>query len=144
VMDPLEMALDLAVEIHRVPPSGNPADDLAFIWDPMSRLVPFVARWIGTLDLDHRCYTTVASAGHDSDGRAYMASEDLTEQRKTIGLLRRRRPLRLQDAPPNAVDLPCWAEHSWPAGFREAVAARPGSPDSPVRRARRTTSSGWS
>ncbi|WP_433294072.1 LuxR C-terminal-related transcriptional regulator [Actinoplanes sp. CA-030573] len=121
--EPLGVALDLAAEIHRVTPGGDPAQDLAFMWDPMRRLVPFVARWIGTIDEDHRRYTTVASAGHDADGTSYMESEDLTELRKTTGLVGRRRPLRMQDAPPHWAQLPCWSEHWWPAGFREAVVA---------------------
>ncbi|BCJ41271.1 hypothetical protein GCM10010168_89690 [Actinoplanes ianthinogenes] len=124
----LGMALDLAAEIHRLTPSGDPARDLDFVWDPMSRLVPFVASWIGTLDEDHCGYTTVASAGHDLDGLAYMESADLTAQRKTTGLLRRRRPVRLQDVP-NAMELPCWSEQWWPIGFREVVAAPLVTPD---------------
>ncbi|WP_306207301.1 response regulator transcription factor [Actinoplanes sp. RD1] len=129
VTDALAVALDLAAEINRVTPGGDPARDLAFVWDPMRRLVPFAARWVGTLDEDHRCYSTVASAGHDAGGRAYMGSEELTDLRKNFGLLRRRRPLRLQDAPPHTVELPCWAERWWPAGLREAVAAPLVTPD---------------
>ncbi|MEV4642438.1 helix-turn-helix transcriptional regulator [Actinoplanes sp. NPDC049548] len=118
----LSVALELAADINRMNPAGgDPAQDLDFVWDPMRRLVPFAAGWLGTLDEDHRRYTTVASAGHDPDGRAYMGSEELTDQRKTTGLLRRRRPVRLQDVP-GAAELPCWSVHWWPAGFREAFA----------------------
>ncbi len=126
----LAVALDLAAEINRViPASDNPAEDLAFMWDPMKRLVPFAAGWVGTLNGDQRRYTTVTSAGHDRESRAYMESEELTELRKKVGLLQRRRPMRLQDAPPHTVELPCWSEHWWPAGFREGLAAPLVTPD---------------
>lgn len=119
----LAVALELAAEINRVTPaSDDPAEDLAFMWDPMKRVIPFAAGWIGTLDADQRCYTTVTSVGHDPDSRAYMESEELTELRKKGGLLQRRRPLRLRDAPPHSAELPCWSEHWWPAGFREGLA----------------------
>lgn len=125
----LVVALDLAAEIDRVTPSADPAEDLAFIWEPMRRLVPFAARWIGTLDADHRRYTTIASAGHDPGSRAYMGSEELTDIRKATGLLRRRRPLRLRDAPMDTAELPCWSAHWFPAGFREALGAPLVTPD---------------
>jgi DNA-binding CsgD family transcriptional regulator len=123
VTELLVVALELAAEINRVTPgSDDPAGDLAFMWDPMKRVVPFAAGWIGTLDADQRCYTTVTSVGHDRDSRAYMESEELTELRKEGGLLQRRRPMRLRDAPPHSAELPCWSEHWWPAGFREGLA----------------------
>jgi DNA-binding CsgD family transcriptional regulator len=130
VTELLAVALELAAEINRVTSSGDdPAEDLAFMWDPMKRLVPFAAGWIGTLDGDHRRYTTVTSAGHDRDSRAYMESEELTELRKQNGLLQRRWPVRLQDAPPHTAQLPCWSEHWWPAGFREALGVPLVTPD---------------
>ncbi|MFC4070490.1 LuxR C-terminal-related transcriptional regulator [Actinoplanes subglobosus] len=126
----LAEALELAAEINRVTPAGdNPAEDLGVIWDPMRRLVPFAAAWIGLLDTDQRRYTTVSSVGHDPVSRAYMESEELTELRKKLGLLQGCRPLRLQDAPPHTVELPCWSEHWWPTGFREGVAVPLVTPD---------------
>jgi DNA-binding CsgD family transcriptional regulator len=123
VTELLGTALELAAEINRVTPASDvPAEALVFMWDPMRRVVPFAAGWIGSLDADQRCYTTVTSAGHDRDGRAYMESEELTELRKKGGLLQRRRPMRLRDAPPHTAELPCWSEHWWPAGFREGLA----------------------
>jgi len=119
----LAVALELAAEISQVTPAGNDqAQDLAFMWDPMKRVVPFAAGWIGTLDADQRCYTTVTSVGHDRDSRGYVESEEVTELRKKVGLLQRRRPMRLWDAPPHTAELPCWSEHWWPAGFRGALA----------------------
>jgi DNA-binding CsgD family transcriptional regulator len=123
VTELLAVALELAAEINRVTPAGNdPANDLAFLWGPMKRVVPFAAGWIGTLDADRRRHITVTSVGHDRDSRAYMESEELTELTKTCGLLQRRRPLRLRDAPPHTAELPCWSEHWWPAGFRGGLA----------------------
>jgi DNA-binding CsgD family transcriptional regulator len=123
VTELLALALELTAEVNRVTSaSGDRADDLALMWDPMKRAVPFAAAWIGTLDADQRCYTTVTSVGHDRDSRAYMESAELTELRKKVGLLRRRRPMRLRDAPPHTAELPCWSEHWWPAGFREGLA----------------------
>jgi DNA-binding CsgD family transcriptional regulator len=122
VSELLAVALELVAEINRVTPaSDDRAEDLAFMWDPMKRVVPFAAGWIGTLDAGQRCYTTVTAAGHDRDSRAYMESEELTELWKKVGLLQRRRPMRLRDAQHTA-ELPCWSEHWWPAGFREGLA----------------------
>jgi DNA-binding CsgD family transcriptional regulator len=87
----------------------------------MKRIVPFAAGWIGALDADQRRYTTITSVGHDRDSRAYLESEELTELAKACGVLRRRRPLRLRDAPPHKAALPCWSEHWRPAGFRGAL-----------------------
>ena len=115
----LAVALELVAKINRVTPAS---DDLAFMWDPMKRIVTFAAGWIGPLDGDQRCYTTVTSVGHDWDNRGYMESEELIELSKKVGLLQRRWPMRLQDAPPDTVELPCWSEHWWPAGFREGLA----------------------
>jgi DNA-binding CsgD family transcriptional regulator len=129
VTELLAVALELAAEVSRVTPSDDPAEDLAFMWDPLKRLVPFSAGWIGTLDGDQRGYTTVTSAGHDRENRAYMESEELTELRKKFGLLQRRWPLRLRDAPPHTVELPCWSERWWPAGFRECLAIPLVTPD---------------
>jgi DNA-binding CsgD family transcriptional regulator len=117
------MALELVAEINRVPPATDTtAEDLASMWGPMRRILPFAAGWIGTLDADERGYTTVTSVGHDPDSLAYMESEEMTELRDKCGLLQRRRPMRLRDAPPHTAELPCWSEHWWPAGFREGLA----------------------
>lgn len=119
----LTVALDLAAEITRATPAiDDPAEDLAFMWDPMKRIVPFAAGWVGTLDADQCHYTTVTSVGHDRDSCAYMESEELTELTKACGLRQRRRPLRLRDAPPHATELPCWSEHWEAAGFRDGLA----------------------
>ncbi|GAB1688560.1 LuxR C-terminal-related transcriptional regulator [Krasilnikovia sp. M28-CT-15] len=121
--DSLAVALELTAEINRVTPASDDlADDLDFMWDLMKRIVPFAAGWIGTLDEDQRGYTTVTSVGHDRDSLAYMESEELTELRKSSGLLQQRQPMRLRDAPPHTVELPCWSGHWWPAGFREGLA----------------------
>ena len=126
----LAVALELAAELNRVTPAGaGPAGDLSFVWDPLQRLVPFAAGWLGTLDGDHLRYTTVTSAGHDPGERDYLESGEMTEQRKRTGLLHRRWPLRLQDAPPGTVELPCWSERWWPAGYREALGVPLVTPD---------------
>ncbi|RZU51151.1 regulatory LuxR family protein [Krasilnikovia cinnamomea] len=118
----LAVALELTAEINRVSPASDDlAEDLAFMWDPMKRIVPFTAGWIGTLDEDQRRYTTVTSIGHDRDSLAYMESEELTELRKTGGLLQRHRPMRRRHAPPHTAELPCWSRHWWPAGFRAVL-----------------------
>ncbi|GAA0813318.1 LuxR C-terminal-related transcriptional regulator [Spirilliplanes yamanashiensis] len=119
----LTVTLELAAEINRLTRArGGPGAGLASMWASMERVVPFAAGWIGTLDADQRRYTTVTSAGHDRDSRAYMESEELTELSKKVGMLERRWPMRLQDAPPHSAELPCWSEHWWPAGFREGLA----------------------
>lgn len=126
----LEVALELAAEISQVVPGGGDrANDLDFLWDPLKRLVPYAAGWIGTLDDDHRHYTTVTAAGHDRGDRAYMESTELTEMRKAGGLLQQRRPMRLRDAPPETAELPCWSERWRPAGYQEALGVPLVTPD---------------
>jgi hypothetical protein len=112
-------ALDLAVEINRITASaGRSKSDLSVLWAPLRRIVPFAAAWIGVHDAEHRRYLTAAAVGHAAANREYLESKAFHEQVEAVGLFARRRPMCLRDAPLAVSELPSWAEHWWPTGYR--------------------------
>jgi DNA-binding CsgD family transcriptional regulator len=115
-------ALDLAVEINRVTAgTGDATRRLAELWPALRTVVPFEASWIGVFDARRHGYQTSTEVGHDSANRAYLESSAFNEQVEAFGLLRRNRPLRLRDVPFPPSEIPSWAEHWWPAGYREGI-----------------------
>ena len=115
-------ALDLAVEINRVTVgAGDSTRQLAELWAPIRTVVPFEAAWIGALDTRRHRYQTVTAVGHDAANRAYLESSGFNEQVEAFGLFRLNRPLCLRDVPVPPAELPSWAEHWWPAGYREGI-----------------------
>jgi DNA-binding CsgD family transcriptional regulator len=115
-------ALDLAVEINRVTAgTGDSNRQLAELWPPLRTVVPFEAAWIGVFDTRRHGYQTLTAVGHDPANRAYLESSDFNEQVEAFGLVRRNRPLRLRDVAVPPSEIPSWAEHWWPAGYREGI-----------------------
>jgi DNA-binding CsgD family transcriptional regulator len=126
-------ALDLAVEINRVTAgTGDSAVQLAELWALIRTVVPFEAAWIGVLDRMRPGYQTLTAVGHNAADRAYLESSEFQEQVEAFGLFRQNRPMCLRDVPVPPMEIPSWAEHWWPAGYREGVAvplvARDGRP----------------
>jgi DNA-binding CsgD family transcriptional regulator len=120
--DLLAGALELAVEINRITPTeGDPTCQLAKLWEPLNKIVPFSAAWIGLFDPDQRRFATAIEVGHDKRNRSYLESTAFNEQVEAAGLFRRRRPMCLRDMPLPPTELPSWAEHWWPAGYREGL-----------------------
>src|SRR3954454_6230282 len=116
------LALDLALEINRVTP-GTAAStrQLAELWAPIRIVVPFQAAWIGVFDARRHRYQTLTAVGHDAANRAYLESSGFNELVEAFGLFRRNRPLCLRDVPVPPAEIPSWAEHWWPAGYREGI-----------------------
>jgi DNA-binding CsgD family transcriptional regulator len=115
-------ALDLAVEINRVTAgTGDSSRQLAELWAPIRIVVPFEAAWIGVFDTRRHGYQTLTAVGHDAANRAYLESSGFNEQVEAFGLFRRNRPLCLRDVPVPPAEIPTWAEHWWPAGYREGI-----------------------
>lgn len=115
-------ALDLAVEINRVTATGGDSTrQLAELWEPLRTVVQFEAAWIGVFDTRRNGYLTLTSVGHDQVNRAYLESSSFSELVEAFGFFRRNRPLCLRDVQVPPAEIPSWAEHWWPAGYREGI-----------------------
>lgn len=152
--------LDLPIEINRITPTRvDPWAQLAALWDPIRRLVPFTAAWIGLFDSEQGRYMTASAVGHDRDSRTYLESRAFTDRVKTVGLLRHRSPMGIDDTPaqaappPSKPEPPSWAERrggpSCAEGLGVSLAGRdgrhlglfvlhPDPPAPPTERARAT------
>ncbi|MFC3993319.1 LuxR C-terminal-related transcriptional regulator [Actinoplanes siamensis] len=120
--DVVASAVRLAVEIsHMSAAAGDSSRLLDGLWEPLQRLVPFTAGWIGMFDPEERRHVTAAAVGHDGPGYSYLESPSFTEQVDAVELFRRRRPMCLRDAPLPALEYRSWAELWWPAGYREGL-----------------------
>jgi DNA-binding CsgD family transcriptional regulator len=120
--DVLASAVQLAVEIsHMSASAGDSSHLLDVLWEPLERLVPFAAGWVGMFAPQQRRHVTAAVVGHDGIGRSYLESPTFTEQIDAVALFKRRRPMCLRDAPLPAVEYPSWSELWWPAGYREGL-----------------------
>jgi DNA-binding CsgD family transcriptional regulator len=120
--EPLAGGLDLAVEINRVTASASdPTCQLDALWKPLSRIVPFAAAWIGLFDADRRRYVTATAVDHNETNRSFLESTEFSDQVESFGLFERRRAMCLRDVPLPPTELPSWAEHWLPAGYREGL-----------------------
>jgi DNA-binding CsgD family transcriptional regulator len=115
-------ALDLAAEINRVTAgTGGLSRRLAELWAPIRIVVPFEAAWIGIFDTSRHTYQTLTAVGHDAANRDYLESSGFNAQVEAYGVFRRNRPMCLRDVPSSPKEIPSWAEHWWPAGYREGI-----------------------
>jgi DNA-binding CsgD family transcriptional regulator len=115
-------ALDLAVEINRITVGASDSTrQLAELWEPLRIVIPFEAAWIGAFDTKRHEYQTLTAVGHDAANLAYLESGGFNKQVEVFGLFRRNKPMCLRDAPVPPSELPSWAEHWWPAGYREGI-----------------------
>jgi len=123
-------ALDLALEINRVTAGTSDMTlRLAELWPQLRTVVPFEAAWTGVVDTERPGYQTLTAVGHDAANRAYLESGEFNDQVEAFGLFRRNRPLCLRDVPVPAAEIPSWAEHWWPAGYREGLGVPLVAPD---------------
>ena len=115
-------ALDLALEINRVTAGTSDMTlRLAELWPQLRTVVPFEAAWTGVFDTRRQGYQTLTAVGHDRANLAYLESGGFNDQVEAFGLFRRNRPLCLRDVPVPPSEIPSWAEHWWPAGYREGL-----------------------
>src|SRR5690348_11591204 len=89
-------ALSLALEINRVRPACCPAKSMDRLWEPMAKIVPFAAAWIGLADPRGRSYLTATSAGHDTAALKHLESGDFYDEVQESGLARLRGPVQLR------------------------------------------------
>jgi DNA-binding CsgD family transcriptional regulator len=115
-------ALDLALEINSVRASaGDSRYQLDKLWKPLSRVVPFVAAWIGVFDPERRQHLTATAVEHVEVNRRYLESRIFNDQVEALGLFEQCWPMRLCDAPLPQQELPSRADYWWPAGYREGL-----------------------
>jgi DNA-binding CsgD family transcriptional regulator len=118
----LAEAMDLVMEIDRIAATaGDPRRRLDALWGPLREIVPFAAAWVGIFDAERCQHTTASAIEHTEADRRYLESRSFNDQVEAVGLFRRRRPLCLRDVPLPPAELPSWAEHWWPAGYREGL-----------------------
>jgi DNA-binding CsgD family transcriptional regulator len=87
----------------------------------VQRVVRFDAGFITLLSPDQELHVSLARSGYDERICGYLDSTSLLEDAELVGLRRSRRPLRLRDSPVPPSEMPGWAEHLEPAGFRDGV-----------------------
>lgn len=115
-------ALKLALEIGRVTAgTSDITRRLEELWPQLRTVVPFEAAWTGVFDPGRQGYQTLTAVGHDAANRAYLESGCFNDQVEAFGLFRGNRPLCLRDVPVPPAELPSWADHWWPAGYREGL-----------------------
>jgi DNA-binding CsgD family transcriptional regulator len=115
-------ALDLAVEINcYIATAADPQSQLDTLWEPLKRITPFAAAWIGLFDAERRQHVTATAVEHNEANRLYLESTGFNDQAEAFGLFERHRPMCLRDVPLPPGELPSWAEHWLPAGYREGL-----------------------
>jgi DNA-binding CsgD family transcriptional regulator len=122
--------LQVAVEVAGIAatPAGIKERAQALL-EPLHRVVPFQAAWIGLLDPERREQVVLADQGYPDRVLAFFSSPAAVAETELVGLHRAGPPLCLRDFPVPAAELPGWAEYLWPAGFREALVAGLFTPD---------------
>lgn len=122
--------LQVAVEVAGIAarPAGIEERAQALL-EPLRRVVPFEAAWLGLLDPERREHVALAFQGSDDRIRARFASPAGVAEVELIGMHRARPPLRLRDSPVPPAELRGWAEYLEPAGFRETLAVGLFTPD---------------
>jgi DNA-binding CsgD family transcriptional regulator len=115
-------AWELALEISSVRPEWRPVLPLDALWEPIAKIVPFVAAWLGLSDPEQRHYLTAAAAGHDAAALEHLESGGFYQEMEDSGVSGLRRPVRLRDAQAMPIARRSWAEHWWPAGYRGGLA----------------------
>jgi len=114
--------MDLAIDLGRIAATpGTVADRAEALLQPLRRIVPFTAAWIGCYDASATRYEALVSRGYTDTVDRLFSSSAAVEQIDRLGLNRIRRPMRARDVPGALADRPIWAEYLTPAGFREGL-----------------------
>ncbi|MEV6598272.1 helix-turn-helix transcriptional regulator [Actinoplanes sp. NPDC051346] len=88
----------------------------------LRRRLRFDAGRISLHDPERRLQPTLASCGYDQRLLEYFDGPELVHNVELLGLHRRATPVRISSLPIRPAELPLWAEHLHPAGFREGIA----------------------
>ncbi|MFC6018034.1 LuxR C-terminal-related transcriptional regulator [Plantactinospora solaniradicis] len=123
-------AAEIAVEVERITARpGDAADRVPELMTVLHRLVPYAASMMCVLNPELREFELVGDAGYSEPTLAYMRSSEHYHEMELLGMDRDRPPMCVRDAPVPPAELPSWAEHLEPAGFREGVGVTLFSPD---------------
>jgi DNA-binding CsgD family transcriptional regulator len=114
----------LVMEIARiVAASGGVVERAEALLEPLRRVVPFDASFIGLLHPDRREHLSLVQNGYDDRTRTYLGSTEVMADVELLGLQRERPPMRLCDSPVPPQEMRSWAEYLAPAGFGEGIGA---------------------
>ncbi|MEV4624981.1 LuxR C-terminal-related transcriptional regulator [Micromonospora sp. NPDC049523] len=123
-------AAEIVVELERITARpGAAADLLPELLDVLHRLVPHSASMMYLLDPERRQFELVGGSGYNEQILAYVGSSRFHGEAELLGMDRDRPPMCVRDAPVPPAELPSWAEHFEPAGFREGVGVTLFTPD---------------
>ncbi|MGA5303098.1 LuxR C-terminal-related transcriptional regulator [Nucisporomicrobium flavum] len=116
-------------QIAAVAAVGGAAEERALaLLEPLRRVYRFDAALISLFDAERRVQVPVARRGYEPIHQ-YLDSSTFVDEIERASLLRAARPMRVKDLPVAPMELPTWAEHLQPAGFREGLGAGLITPD---------------
>ncbi|MBE1485818.1 LuxR C-terminal-related transcriptional regulator [Plantactinospora soyae] len=123
-------AAEIAVEVERITAlPGGAADRASELLTVLHRLVPYAGSMMYVLNPELREFALLGESGYAEPTLAYMRSSEHYHEMELLGMDRDRPPMCVRDTPFPPEELPSWAEHLAPAGFREGVGITLFSPD---------------
>jgi hypothetical protein len=90
--------------------------------EPLRRVVPYAAAWIGIRDPETRRHRPVGWDGDTGALADYFALPDADDELEQLGLNRLRPPVCAHDLPLPLAEIRAWGDHLLPAGFRDGFA----------------------
>jgi DNA-binding CsgD family transcriptional regulator len=96
--------------------------------EPLHRVYPYDAVFVTLFDPERRVQVPVARRGYEPIHR-YLDSAAFVDELELASLQRVARPTRVRDLPMTPMELPVWAEHLHPAGFKEGLGGGLFTPD---------------
>jgi len=115
-------AWEVAVRTDSARTGWRPVLPTEALWEPIARIVPFVAAWVGLADPEQRHYLTATSAGHDAAALEHLESDDFFEEMEESGLARSSGAVGLRSTRTAPIARRSWARHWEPAGYRGGLA----------------------
>lgn len=115
-------AWELVLKTDSARPGWRPVLPTEALWEPIAKIVPFVAAWLGLADPGQRRYLTATSAGHDAAALEHLESGDFYQEMQDLGLARSSRAVGLGSERAAPIARRSWARHWWPAGYRGGLA----------------------
>jgi hypothetical protein len=95
----------------------------AAILQKLGRILPFDAGWLAVRDPEGPRHVPLATSGSADPLRDYFGRPEADDEVEQLGLNRRRPPMLATEIPSPLSELPAWADHLLPAGFRQGLAA---------------------
>jgi DNA-binding CsgD family transcriptional regulator len=121
VFDLPPCAAEIAVEVAAL--ANLPvslAERAEEILRPLRQIIPFQAARIALLDPDLRQHELLSCHGYNDHICAYMTTPEDYDEIESLGM-HGTTPVRIQDLPVPAQEIPSWVELFRPAGFREGL-----------------------